>query len=57
MTTEALVISTAEIRLDQTASLFQWLLVKHPEQGALADALASVRSALVVLRNADLESR
>jgi hypothetical protein len=52
---ESLVISTAEIRLDQTAVMFQWLIGRHPEQDLLADALTSVRSALVALRNANLE--
>ncbi len=52
---ESLVISTAEIRLDQTAVMFQWLIGRYPEQDLLADALTSVRSALVALRNANLE--
>ena len=55
MTTESIAISTAETRLEQTAVIIEWLIARHPEKDSLVRALESVRTALIVIRNADLQ--
>lgn len=51
METEPYVIETAEIRLEQTAAILQWLSARHPAEDSLVLALESVRTALIVIRN------
>lgn len=52
MNTESLAISTAEIRLDQTVVILEWLVARHPDTDSLVLALESVRTALIIVRNA-----
>lgn len=45
------------MRLEQTAVIIEWLIVRHPHKDSLGRALESVRTALIVIRNAELEPR
>ena len=55
MTTESIAISTAEMRLEQTAVIVEWLIARHPDKESLVRALESVRTALIVIRNTELD--
>ena len=54
MTTEAIAISTAEMRLEQTAVIVEWLIARHSDKDSLVRALEAVRTALIVIRNTEL---
>ena len=51
MSTESLVISTTEMRLEQNVATLEWLIARHPGHDALMDALEAVYTALIVVRN------
>lgn len=51
MNTTSMVISTSEMRLEQTIALVEWLIAKDPDDESLARVLESVQTALILLRN------